>query len=91
MITDVGGTLSKAGEAPQLRPAALEAAQRINEDLEALAAVKDDRAKNLMLRNRGISPQSMVHLEGILERIRQIECLGDKHRLECLGDRHRPD
>ena len=51
---------------------------RINDELEALAAVKDDRAKNLMLRARGISPQSMEHLEGILERIRQIEGIGDK-------------
>lgn len=53
---------------------------RINDELEALAAVKDDRAKNLMLRARGVSPQSMDHLEGILERIRQIEGLGDKER-----------
>jgi len=53
---------------------------RINDELEALAAVKDDRAKNLMLRARGISPQSMEHLEGILERIRQIEGIADKER-----------
>ncbi|HET9871329.1 MAG TPA: hypothetical protein VFP89_01870 [Propionibacteriaceae bacterium] len=53
---------------------------RINGELEALAAVKDDRAKALMLRARGISPQSMDHLEGILERIRQIEGLADKER-----------
>ena len=50
---------------------------RINSELDALSALKDSRAKTLMLRAQGVSPQSMEHLEGILERIRQIEGLDD--------------
>ena len=51
---------------------------RINTELDALTALKDSRAKSLMLRAQGVSPESMEHLEGILERIRQIEGL-DSH------------
>jgi transcriptional regulator with XRE-family HTH domain len=50
---------------------------RINSELEALAALKDSRAKSLMLRAHGVSAQSMEHLEAILDRIRQIEGLDD--------------
>lgn len=50
---------------------------RINDELDALSALKDSRAKSLMLRAQGVSPQSMEHLEAILERIRQIEGLSD--------------
>ena len=55
---------------------------RINNELDALTALKDSRAKSLMLRAQGVSPESMEHLEGILERIRQIEGLdqGDQSR-----------
>jgi transcriptional regulator with XRE-family HTH domain len=49
--------------------------ERINEELHALSALRDSRAKSLMLRAQGVSPQSMEHLEAILERIRQIEGL----------------
>jgi transcriptional regulator with XRE-family HTH domain len=49
----------------------------INSELESLVALKDSRAKSLMLRAQGVSPQSMEHLEAILERIRQIEGLDD--------------
>src|SRR3954447_13232652 len=49
--------------------------ERINAELDALTALKDSRAKSLMLRAQGVSPQSMEHLEAILERIRQIEGL----------------
>ena len=48
---------------------------RINDELEALSALKDSRAKSLMLRAQGVSPESMEHLEAILERIRKIEGL----------------
>ena len=48
---------------------------RINDELEALSALKDSRAKSLMLRAQGVSPASMEHLEAILERIRKIEGL----------------
>jgi transcriptional regulator with XRE-family HTH domain len=52
---------------------------RINSELDSLTAFKDDRAKNLMLRAQGVSPENMDHLAAILERIRQIEGL-DGHR-----------
>ena len=48
---------------------------RINSELDALSALKDGRAKSLMLRAQGVSPESMEHLEAILERIRKIEGL----------------
>ena len=55
---------------------------RINSELDALSAIKDTRAKTLMLRAQGVSPQSMEHLEGILDRIRQIEGLDDREEGE---------
>ncbi len=48
---------------------------RINAELDALSALKDSRAKSLMMRSQGVSPESMEHLEAILERIRKIEGL----------------
>ena len=51
---------------------------RINAELDALTALKDSRAKGLMLRAQGVSPESMDHLEGLLERIRQIEGLDER-------------
>ena len=51
---------------------------RINAELEALTALQDSRAKSLMLRAQGVSPESMDHLEGLLERIRQIEGLDER-------------
>jgi transcriptional regulator with XRE-family HTH domain len=51
---------------------------RINSDLEALTALQDSRAKNLMLRAQGVSAESMEHLEGLLDRIRQIEGLDSR-------------
>lgn len=48
---------------------------RINADLDALAAIQDPRAKHLMVRAQGLSPDSMDHLEAILESIRKIEGL----------------
>lgn len=48
---------------------------RVNSELDLLLAVKDSRAKSLMLRAQGVSPESMEHLEAIVDRIRQIEGL----------------
>ena len=56
--------------------------ERINAELDALSALKDSRAKSLMLRAQGVSPQSMEHLEAILEHIRQIEGLDPDGRSE---------
>lgn len=50
---------------------------QINSELDALAALKDPRAKSLMLRAQGVSAESMEHLEGLINRIRQIEGLDD--------------
>src|SRR6478735_384399 len=52
--------------------------ERINSELGALTALRDSEAKSLMLRAQGISPESMKHLKGILERIREIEGLDDR-------------
>ena len=49
--------------------------ERINKDLDALSALKDDRAKNLLVRAQGVSPENLDNLAAILERIRQIEGL----------------
>lgn len=49
--------------------------QRVNADLEALSAMQDPRAKQLMVRAHGISPEGMHNLEAIVEHIRQIEGL----------------
>ncbi len=49
--------------------------ERINADLEALAAIKDRRARNLMVLAQGVSPESMELVEAMLERIRQLERL----------------
>ena len=51
---------------------------RINAELDALTALQDSRAKSLMLRAQGVSPESLDHLEGLLERIRQIEGLDER-------------
>jgi transcriptional regulator with XRE-family HTH domain len=51
--------------------------ERITAELSALTAMKDARAKALMLRAHGLSPESMEHLEVILDRIRRIEGLDD--------------
>ena len=50
---------------------------KINSELDALSALRDTEVRSLMLRAQGISPQSMEHLKGILERIRDIEGLDD--------------
>ena len=52
--------------------------ERINAELEALSAVRDPRAKQLMVRAQGVSPEGLGHLEAILEHIRQIEGLDPK-------------
>lgn len=53
---------------------------RINADLDALSAIQDPRAKRLMVRAQGLSPDSMDHLEAILESIRKIEGLDAKNQ-----------
>jgi transcriptional regulator with XRE-family HTH domain len=48
---------------------------RINAEPEALTALRNERTKSLMLRARGVSPESMEHLDAILDRLRLIEGL----------------
>lgn len=51
---------------------------RVNAELDAVAsALRDPRAKQLMIRAHGLSPAGMDHLGGILEHLRQIEGLKD--------------
>jgi transcriptional regulator with XRE-family HTH domain len=49
--------------------------EQINANLDALTAIDDVRAKNLMIRAHGLSPAGLDHLEAILEHLRQIEGL----------------
>lgn len=56
--------------------------QRIADELDALTAFKDARAKGLMLRAQGLSPESMEHLEVIMDRLRRIEGLDDRKEAE---------
>lgn len=56
--------------------------QRLTAELDALTAIKDARAKGLMLRAHGLSPESMEHLEVITDRLRRIEGLHDHKQAE---------
>ncbi len=51
--------------------------ERITAELAALTAMKDERAKALMLRAHGLSSESMEHLEVIVDRLRRIERLDE--------------
>ena len=56
--------------------------RRINEELDALSAIRDSRARSLMLRAQGVSPKGLEHIEAILEQIRQIEGLDSNGRAQ---------
>ncbi|QDP95353.1 helix-turn-helix transcriptional regulator [Microlunatus elymi] len=51
--------------------------KQVESELNALTAMKDSRAKGLLLRTQGMSPESMEHLSEIMDRIRKIEGLDD--------------
>jgi len=55
---------------------------RVTAELGALTAIKDARAKGLMLRAHGLSSESMEHLEVIMDRLRRIEGLDDRNEAE---------
>jgi transcriptional regulator with XRE-family HTH domain len=61
--------------------------EQVNADLEALTAVKDPLAKNLMVRAQGVSQESKEQLAAMLERIRQIEGL-DSHPADTSRHHH---
>jgi ESX-1-secreted protein regulator len=49
--------------------------KQITGQLDALSAIRDERARTLMVRAQGVSPQSMDQLEAMLDRIRVLEGL----------------
>ena len=51
--------------------------EHITAELDALTAMSDPRAKDLMVRAHGLSPESLEHLEVIMDRLRKIEGLDD--------------
>jgi transcriptional regulator with XRE-family HTH domain len=51
---------------------------RINAELNVLTALMGSRGKRLMLREQGVSPESIDHLEGLLQRIPQTEGMGER-------------
>ena len=58
-----------------------EAAARIQAELSLLAALRDASVRNVALRARGLSPQSLDAITDMIERVRQLEGLpenGDK-------------
>jgi hypothetical protein len=56
--------------------------ERVTAELGALAAMKDARAKGLMRRAQGLSPESLDNLEAIMDRLRRIEGLDDHEEAE---------
>ena len=53
--------------------------ERVAAELDGLAAIKDERAKALMVKAYGLSPESMDSLEAIMDRLRRIEGLDDRN------------
>jgi transcriptional regulator with XRE-family HTH domain len=56
--------------------------ERVTAELGALTAMKDARAKGLMRRAQGLSPESLENLEAIMDRLRRIEGLDDHEKAE---------
>ena len=56
--------------------------ERVAAELGALTAMGDERAKGLMVGARGLSPESMEHLEVIMDRLRRIEGLDGRKEAE---------
>ncbi len=48
---------------------------QVKENLLALAALKDDRARSLLQKAQGVSTESLKEIGGLLDRIRQLEGL----------------
>jgi transcriptional regulator with XRE-family HTH domain len=49
------------------------AADRIDRELQLLAALRDAGVRRLALRARGLSPESLTTIAGMIERVRQLE------------------
>jgi transcriptional regulator with XRE-family HTH domain len=54
-----------------------ETAERINAELELLAALRDSSVRQMALRAFGLSPESLEALREMIERVRQLEGLPD--------------
>jgi len=63
-----------------------ELAQRLDEDMELLVAVKQSGLANIALRSKGLSPRSLRELEQIIDAVRRIDGL-DEQAVEVDGDR----
>ena len=54
-----------------------EAAADIDAQLELLGSIRDASVKDLALRASGLSTESLTHIRGMVERVRELEGLGD--------------
>lgn len=54
-----------------------EVAERIQQQLGLLVELRDSPVRQVALRAQGISPESMAAVRDIIERVRQLEGLGD--------------
>lgn len=54
-----------------------EAAERIDAELELLAALRDASVRGVALRAAGLSPDTLQAIRGIIEQARRLEGLGD--------------
>jgi transcriptional regulator with XRE-family HTH domain len=59
-----------------------EAAERIGEELELLAGLRDAQVRELALRAFGLSSDSLAAIRGIVERVRKLEGLDKEPRPE---------
>lgn len=52
-----------------------EAATRIEQQLDLLAALRDSGVRTIALRARGLSPEGLAAIRGVIEHVRQVEGL----------------
>jgi len=54
-----------------------EAAARIEEQLDLLAALRDVGVREIALRTSGLSPEGLAAIRGVIEHVRRVEGLSD--------------
>lgn len=59
-----------------------EAAERIEAELQLLAAMRDAAVRGVALRAAGLSPETLGAIQGIIERARRLEGLSEADHLE---------
>lgn len=67
-----------------------EAAERIDAELDVLAALRDASVRQIALRAFGLSPQSLDTIADMVERVRQLEGLPDTQAEGSRRHRRRP-